>query len=58
MGCQSFLSVNLLVIFPWFSTRSGLQWEYYLKTMTYFAVKCQKVLAICAKAVYNEKANL
>lgn len=58
MGCQSFLSVNLLVIFPWFSTCPGLQWEYYLKTMTYFAVKCQKVLAICAKAVYNEKANL
>jgi hypothetical protein len=32
--------------------------EYYLKTTIVFAVKCQMVLAMCAKAVYNEYAIL
>ena len=32
--------------------------EYYLKNIIVFAVKCQKVLANCAKAVYNNNAIL
>ena len=32
--------------------------EYYLKKISLFAVKCQKVLAMCAKAVYNKHALL
>jgi hypothetical protein len=32
--------------------------EYYLKNLRDFAIKCQKVLAMCAKAVYNNNAIL
>ena len=32
--------------------------EYYLKNIRVFAVKCQNVLAMCAKAVYNNNAIL
>jgi hypothetical protein len=32
--------------------------EYYLKSLIDFAIKCQKALAMCAKAVYNNNAIL
>ena len=34
------------------------QLVYYLKNLGIFAVKCQMVLAMCAKAVYNKHAIL
>ena len=34
----------------------GVLWEYYIKNQVDFAIKCQKVLAICAKPIYNDSA--
>ena len=31
-------------------------WEYYIKNQVDFVIKCQKVLAICAKLIYNGDA--
>ena len=36
----------------------GVLLEYYIKKHILFAIKCQKALAICAKAVYNDSAIL